>query len=58
MEMATKTRIKEAVEKYVLCRRQVQEIGEPVKYCARPIKKENSANWCQECGKRLPIWPQ
>lgn len=48
-------------EKFVLCRRDLSEIGEPKKYCAKPINaqtKPNRLDWCDDCLKRLPIWPK
>ena len=44
-------------DRYVLCRRDVAEIGQPKNYCARPIKTRNPLNWCDDCQRRLPIWP-
>ena len=45
-----------AMTRYVLCRRDVGEIGER-KYCSKPIKRRNPLNWCEGCASRLPIWP-
>lgn len=43
-------------ERFVLCRRDIGDFG-TVKYCGRPIKVPNQANWCGGCAERLPIWP-
>jgi hypothetical protein len=42
---------------FVLCRRDSSETGAEPKFCARPISKPNDLNWCAECRKRLPLWP-
>lgn len=41
----------------VLCRRTLNNIGQPVEYCARPIKARSELNWCPDCLAMLPIWP-
>ena len=46
-----------AYEKYVLCRRDLGEIGATASYCAKVITKPNPLSWCGDCAKRLPIWP-
>lgn len=46
-------------ERYVLCRRDVGEIGErPRRYCAKAIAQPNDLNWCEEHRRNLPMWPQ
>lgn len=42
--------------KFVTCRRDFGAIGEH-NYCAKSIKKANGLDWCDECLKRIPIWP-
>lgn len=44
-------------DKIILCRRDFGAIGEP-EYCAKDIKTNNGLNWCDNCLKRLPIWPR
>lgn len=45
----------------VLCRRDLAEIGEARRYCAKPIddttRSRNPLEWCADCRARLPIWP-
>ncbi len=47
-----------ASERFVLCRRDLDPIGDSRKFCAKPITKKNPANWCAGCLVELPIWPQ
>lgn len=41
---------------YVLCRRDLAQIGEPKRYCARPIKTKNDLDFCDDCKSRRPFW--
>ena len=43
---------------FILCRKTVNDIGEPTKYCSRPIEKQNHLDYCEECRRRIPIWPK
>ena len=43
---------------YILCRRNLADIGAHPNYCCKPINKQNPMDWCEECRVRLPIWPQ
>jgi hypothetical protein len=45
------------IEKFVLCRRDLADIGQPKKFCAKPIKKRNPLDWCEDCYSRRLIWP-
>jgi hypothetical protein len=45
-----------ASERFVLCRRDVVEIGER-RFCGKPIKTRHRLNWCDDCLARLPLWP-
>lgn len=42
--------------KIVACRRDFGAIG-TIEYCSKTIKTSNGLNWCDDCLKRLPIWP-
>lgn len=44
--------------KFVLCRNTVNPIGQPVRYCGRPIRNRNPLDWCDGCREILPVWPQ
>lgn len=44
-------------ERFVLCRRDLADIGQPKRYCAKPIKKQNNLDWCETCYCRIPFWP-
>ena len=46
-----------AAERFVLCRRTLNDHGAPVAYCARPITVANALDWCEGCRARLPLWP-
>ena len=48
---------KPATSRYVLCRRDLADIGATPVYCAKPIKRQNVLDWCPDCRKRLPFWP-
>lgn len=43
-------------DKIILCRRDFGAIG-TVDYHSKPIKTPNGLNWCDDCLKRLPLWP-
>lgn len=43
--------------KVVLCRRDLADIGEAPRFCAKPIDARNTLNWCGACRARLPLWP-
>lgn len=45
-------------ENYILCRRDLAGFMGPKKYCGKPIETKNLSNWCNECRKILPIWPE
>lgn len=45
-------------DRFVLCRREINDFGEAARYCAKPITKKNALNWCEGCRSRLPLWPQ
>lgn len=45
------------MSEYVLCRKNVADIGEPVRYCAKPIEKPNPSDLCAPHASRMPIWP-
>lgn len=45
-------------DRIVLCRRTTNDIGQEIKYCAKPIDRPNPSNWCEECYARLPYWPK
>ena len=45
------------MSKYVLCRRSLNDFGEPMRYCAKSIRTAHPLNWCDECLKKLPYWP-
>jgi hypothetical protein len=55
--MATKSPRRPRKERFALCRHDVADLGQPRNYCAKPIKRPNDMNWCEECLKRLPFWP-
>ena len=40
-----------------ICRRQLNDEGEAVKYCTGRINKANALDWCDKCRERLPFWP-
>lgn len=42
---------------HVLCRRETNDFGQPVRYCAKPIKTKNGAELCDDCLSRYPFWP-
>lgn len=42
--------------KSVICGRDIGEIGEK-NYCSKDIEIPNALGWCNDCLKRLPIWP-
>lgn len=44
-------------DKYVLCRWTVHEIGEPKKYCGKPIAPGAKRPFCAVHLARLPFWP-
>lgn len=44
-------------EGFVLCRRDIGQIGER-KFCGKPLVRGTKApHWCAECSKNIPIWP-
>ncbi len=44
-------------ERFVLCRRDLSDFGEPMRYCAKPITKANDSDFCEDHRKNFPLWP-
>jgi hypothetical protein len=45
------------MDRYVLCRRDLADIGAEPRYCCKEINTPNALNWCDGCHQRLPLWP-
>lgn len=58
LELKPLFRHQEKEESYAYCRRNFSGFLETPKYCSKPIKTPNISNWCEDCRKILPIWPQ
>lgn len=47
-------------DRYVLCRKDLAELGQAPRFCAKPINsatKPNAFGWCDGCRAALPYWP-
>lgn len=40
------------------CRREIEARKLTSLYCMNPIETLNALDWCNDCRKRLPLWPK
>lgn len=45
-------------DKIIYCRREITQDDNGSKPCGLFIEEVNALQWCNECRKRLPFWPE